>query len=91
MERLFYQYASVDTVGQMTHMLVDEFATRKGHHARIILDAKTGRLLYFVSDRDASAITAVLQDVLGGVRSIVSDFAPGMAKAVTSVFLDAAH
>ncbi|WP_174316732.1 hypothetical protein [Exiguobacterium sp. JMULE1] len=50
----------------------------------------SGRLLYIVSDRDASAITAVLQDVLGGVRSIVSDFAPGMAKAVTSVFLDAA-
>ncbi|MDI3236512.1 transposase, partial [Exiguobacterium antarcticum] len=85
-------YASVDTVGQATHILVDEFATRKGHHyATIVLDAKTGRLLSIVPGRDVSAITAALQGVLGDVRSVVSDFAPAMAKATTRVFPNAAH
>ena len=91
-ERWFYQYASVDTVGQATHILVDEFATRKGHHyATIVLDAKTGRLLSIVPGRDVSAITAALQGVLGDVRSVVSDFAPAMAKATNRVFPSAAH
>lgn len=91
-ERWFYQYASVDTAAHATHILVDEFATRKGHHyATIVLDAETGRLLSIVPGRDVSAITAALQGVLGDVRSVVSDFAPAMAKATTRVFPDAAH
>lgn len=91
-ERWFYQCASAEVEKHTKHILVDEFATRKGHHyATIVLDAKTGRLLSVVPGRDASAITAALQGVPGDVRSVVSDFAPAMAKAVTSVFLDATH
>ncbi len=91
-ERWFYQYASAEIKKHTKHILVDEFATRKGHHyATIVLDAKNGRLLSVVPGRDVASITAALQGVLGDVRSVVSDFAPAMAKAVTSVFPDATH
>lgn len=75
-----------------TQVLVDEFATRKGHHyATIVLDAKSGQLLSIVPGRDVTAITAALQGIAGDVRSVVSDFAPAMAKAVAHVFPDAKH
>ena len=75
-----------------THVLVDEFATRKGHHyATIVLDAKSGQLLSIVPGRDVAAITAALQGVSGDVRSVVSDFAPAMAKAINHVFPEAEH
>ena len=91
-ERWFYRYASVETEKHTTDVLIDEFATRKGHHyATIALDAESGRLLSIVPGRDVTAITAALQGIAGDIRSVVSDFAPAMAKAVAHVFPDAKH
>ena len=92
MERWFYRYASVETEKHTTDVLIDEFATRNGHHyATIALDAESGRLLSIVPGRDVTAITAALQGIAGDIRSVVSDFAPAMAKAVAHVFPDAKH
>ena len=56
-ERWFYRYASVETEKHTTDVLIDEFATRKGHHyATIALDAESGRLLSIVPGRDVTAI-----------------------------------
>ncbi|WP_404284457.1 ISL3 family transposase [Exiguobacterium aurantiacum] len=91
-ERWFYQYASVETMERATHVLVDEFATRKGHHyATIVLDAKSDQLLSIVPGRDVAAITAALQGISEDIRSVVSDFAPAMAKVINHVFPEAEH
>ncbi|WP_371743344.1 transposase [Exiguobacterium sp. s161] len=91
-ERWFYQCASAEVEKHTKHILVDGFATRKGQtHRRLFLMPRLGVFCLSSRVRDASAITAALQGVPGDVRSVVSDFAPAMAKAVTSVFLDATH
>ncbi len=41
--------------------------------------------------RDVTVITVALQGIAGDIRSVVSDFAPAMAKAVAHVFPDAKH
>ena len=87
-ERWFYQYAFVDT----KHVLVDKFATRKGHHyATIVLDTNTEHLSSFIPGRDVEAITSISQGLQEDIHSVVSDFAPAMAKATTRVFPNATH
>ncbi|STO08964.1 ISL3 family transposase [Exiguobacterium aurantiacum] len=92
-ERWFYLHASKGIEeADARHVLVDEFATRKGHHyATAVLDAESGRLLSIVPGRDESAVTAALASVPGTVMTVVSDFAPAMANAIARVFPDADH
>lgn len=92
-ERWFYLYAGEQLVDEdAKNICVDEFATRKGHnYATSVLNADTGRVLAIVSDRDEDAITTLLKQVQGKIRSAVSDFAPAMANAIQNVFPKAIH
>lgn len=92
-ERWFYLYASEQLVEEEAKdICVDEFATCKGHnYATSVLNIDTGRVLSIVQNRDESAITILLKQVTGKIRSAVSDFAPAMANAIQSVFPTAIH
>lgn len=92
-ERWFYQYASCQLETKTAkHVLVDEFATRKGHHyATVVIDAKSGCVLSIVEGRDEAAISLALSQVKSTIQTVVSDFAPAMSKATSSVIPDATH
>ena len=92
-ERWFYTYASDQLVEETAkHICVDEFALRKGHnYATSVLNAETGRILAIVPHRNQAAIEAVLNQVMGKIRTVISDFAPAMAGAIKAVFPTAVH
>ncbi|MEW4288393.1 transposase [Rossellomorea marisflavi] len=74
------------------HICIDEFALRKGHdYAMAALDADTGQVLHLEPGRDQTAVEKLLRVVGSKAHTIISDFAPVMAKAMASITPTAHH
>lgn len=95
LERWFYDHTSGEMDHQTQtakHICIDEFALRKGHdYAMAALDADTGQVLHLEPGRDQTAVENLLRVVGSKAHTIISDFAPVMAKAMASITPFAYH
>lgn len=74
------------------HICIDEFALRKGHnYAMAALDAETGHVLHLEPGRDQTAVESLLRVVGRKAKTIISDLAPVMEKAMKAVVPSAKH